>query len=82
MGKIDWRQKLSSRKFWAMLIAVIGAVGAAFGFAEGSVERVASVIGAIGATITYILVEGNIDAKRAADQPEEAPPEDEEPTQG
>lgn len=61
---MTWKEKLSSKKFWCALIACIAAVGAAFGMSDGSVERITSIIGAFATLITYILVEGNIDAKR------------------
>lgn len=71
MDKINWIQKLSSRKFWAVLIATIGAVAAAFGLSEGSVEQITSIIGAFATLIVYILVEGNIDAHRVEEAEKE-----------
>jgi len=62
--QISWKQKLSSKKFWCTLIATVAAVGAAIGLSDGSVEKITSIIGAFATLITYILVEGNIDAKR------------------
>ena len=69
MDSINWKEKLGSRKFWCLAIACVGALGAAFGLSEGSVERVTSIIGAFATLIVYMLVEGNIDAK-AAQAPE------------
>jgi len=62
--QISWKQKLSSKKFWCALIAAVAAVGAAVGLSDGSVEKITSIVGAFATLITYILVEGNIDAKR------------------
>ena len=62
--EINWKQKLSSKKFWCALIACFAAVAAALGLSEGSVEKITAIIGAFATLITYILVEGNIDAKR------------------
>lgn len=62
---IDWKRKLSSRKFWVALVGFITPLLFAFGVAEVDVEKVASIIMAGSTLITYILVEGNIDAKKA-----------------
>jgi len=54
----------SSKKFWCMLIACVAAIAGAFGLADGSVEKITTVIGAFATLITFILVEGAIDVKR------------------
>jgi hypothetical protein len=59
---IDWKRKLSSRKFWAAVAAFISANGAAFGVAEGTVARVACVVTGIGALCVYMLAEAKADA--------------------
>jgi len=64
MTRIDWKRKLASRKFWAAVIACVGAVCGAFGLSSGSIEQVASIIGAFAALIVYILAEGRIDEAR------------------
>jgi hypothetical protein len=60
---MDWKRKLSSRKFWALVAAFITSVLVIFGTSEGSVEKVTAIITSGGAVIAYILTEGNIDAK-------------------
>ena len=60
---MDWKSKLGSRKFWTLLAALIGAVLVFFNLDAASIERIVALIGAFGTMITYILVEGNIDAK-------------------
>jgi hypothetical protein len=60
---MDWKRKLSSRKFWALIAAFITAVLVIFGASEGSIEKVAAIITSGGAVIAYILAEANIDAK-------------------
>ena len=77
MDPINWKEKLSSKKFWCALIACIAAVGAAFGLSDGSVEKITSIIGAFATLIIYILVEGSIDVKRV-----EAEVLSAEPTEG
>lgn len=61
---VNWKQKLSSRKFWIALIGFISAMMFAFNFAEADIEKVTSVIMAGATLITYILTEGYIDAHR------------------
>ena len=65
---IDWKRKLSSRKFWACFAALIGAVLVFFNMDSASIERIIALIGAFGTMITYILVEGDIDAKSVTDK--------------
>jgi hypothetical protein len=60
---MDWKKKLSSRKFWALIAAFITAVLVIFGASQGSIEKVAAIITSGGAVIAYILAEGNIDAQ-------------------
>lgn len=61
---VNWKQKLSSRKFWVALIGFISAIMFAFKFAEADIEKVTSVIMAGATLITYILTEGYVDARR------------------
>jgi uncharacterized membrane protein len=65
---IDWKAKLSSRKFWVALIGFITAILYGMNYAEVEVEKVASIISAGGVLITYILVEGSIDKQRAQNE--------------
>lgn len=62
--KINWKQKLSSRKFWAALAGFVSAILIAFQFTEGEVTQAVSVISAAGVLIAYILAEGSVDAAR------------------
>lgn len=66
--KIDWKRKLTSRKFWLALAAFVSGLILAFG---GSAETAESVTGCImsGATVVaYIIGEGLADA---ANRPKE-----------
>ena len=58
---IDWKRKLSSRKFWAAVSGVAIAVMMAFGQNAKSQERVAGVISSVGVLAVYILSEGAVD---------------------
>ena len=62
MKKINWGQKLTSRKFWA---AVVG-----FGVSDSETTQVAGVIMAGATLIAYIVGEGMVDASRALDEGE------------
>ena len=62
--KIDWKQKLSSRKFWMALIGFVTAILYAFNVADVEIERVTSIIMSGSLLIAYILAEGYVDAHR------------------
>lgn len=61
--KIDWRKKLSSRKFWAALTAVVGAACVLFGVSDLSIEKACALVSACGVLAVYIFAEGYVDAK-------------------
>lgn len=62
--KINWKQKLSSRKFWAALIGFVSALLFAFNVAEVQIEKIVGIITAGSTLIAYILAEGYVDANR------------------
>ena len=62
---IDWKRKLTSRKFWAAVIAFITPLLLAFGLAEDTVTQVTAIIMAGADVLAYILAEGMVDAKAA-----------------
>lgn len=61
--KIDWTKKLSSRKFWVALSALICALCVLFGVDDFTIEKLTATISALGVLAAYILTEGYIDAK-------------------
>ena len=63
--KIDWKQKLSSRKFWAAVVGFVSAVLIALNYSELKIEQIATVITAGGVLIAYILGESYVDANRS-----------------
>ncbi|WP_058830623.1 hypothetical protein [Paenibacillus polymyxa] len=69
----DWKRKLSSRKFWALLAALLTSLLTAFGASNGTVIQVTGVIGAFGAVITYIMGEAYVDGKSASSTTTEDP---------
>lgn len=60
--KIDWKRKLSSRKFWAAVGGMAAAVLAFIGASEQVATQVTAIISAAGVLIAYILAEGFTDA--------------------
>ena len=60
--KINWVQKLTSRKFWAAIVAVITSICVLFVVEDFTLEQVAALVIAVGALIAYILGEGFVDA--------------------
>ena len=60
--KIDWKRKLTSRKFWVALIGFISSLLVAFNVDSGSVEQITSIIMSGATLIAYILAEGFVDA--------------------
>ena len=60
--KIDWKRKLSSRKFWTALIEFVTMLLLGFGVAESTAAQITSIIMAGGGLIAYIIAEGWSDA--------------------
>lgn len=73
--KINWKQKLSSRKFWAAIVGFVTAVLTALNVNNLTVEQVAAIITACGTMMVYILGESIVDANRT---PTDDKKEDEE----
>lgn len=66
--KIDWKRKLSSRKFWVAIINLLTAVFLALHMSEQEIAQITAIIMASGGLIAYILAEGWIDANREANR--------------
>lgn len=61
---IDWKKKLTSRKFWVALVGFITPLLLAFGMAESDVTEIAAIIMAGANAMAYIIAEGLVDAKQ------------------
>ena len=61
MNKINWKQKLSSRKFWAAVTGVVSALLVLFNLDSMSVEKIIALVSAEGVLVSYILSEGSVD---------------------
>ncbi len=64
MEKIDWKTKLSSRKFWAAVTGFVSMLIIALGGAEAEATRITALIMAGASVIAYIIGEGLVDANR------------------
>ena len=65
--KIDWKSKLSSRKFWSAVAGFIVPLLLAFGVSDSNITQVTALIMSGGSLIAYILGEGLVDAGRKTD---------------
>ena len=67
-NKINWKQKLTSRKLWVTIIGIIIGVAMSFGVGESDygeiAGKVAGAITAISSIIGYIYGESKVDAAR------------------
>ena len=59
---IDWKRKLTSRKFWVAVVAFITPLMLAFGVAENDVTQIVAIIMAGADVVAYIIAEGWVDA--------------------
>jgi hypothetical protein len=66
MNNINWKQKLTSRKFWAALTGFITAILVAFNVDNLTVEQVVSMVSACSVLIAYIVGEGLVDSARVS----------------
>lgn len=63
--KIDWKRKLTSRKFWIAVCAFVSLIMVACGKTEAEAKQVAAIIMAGAVVVGYILGEGLADASNA-----------------
>lgn len=64
MNKINWAQKLSSRKFWAAVTGLVVSIVAFTKCDQGTTEKIVALVGAIGSMVMYMLSETIVDAAR------------------
>lgn len=65
--KINWKQKLTSRKFWVAVVGFVTPMLVAFGVTDNVTTQVAGIIMAGGTLIAYIIGEGLVDANRVSE---------------
>ena len=62
--KINWKEKLTSRKFWASVIGFITAILTVFAIPDIKIEQVIGVVTAVASLIAYTIGEGLVDASK------------------
>jgi hypothetical protein len=62
---IDWKRKLTSRKFWLAVIGLVSGLLMAFKVDGETVETISGVIMSAASVIAYIIGEGMADAANA-----------------
>ncbi|MDE6724522.1 MAG: hypothetical protein K2J79_02860 [Ruminiclostridium sp.] len=65
MNKIDWRRKLTSRKFWVSVAGFTAGLIVVFGGSKDISETVSGCIMSVAAVIAYTVGEGLSDAAGA-----------------
>lgn len=63
--EIDWKRKLTSRKFWAALVEFVTMLLIALGKSQETATQIAALIMAGAGVIAYIIGEGLADAAGA-----------------
>lgn len=64
---MDWKAKLTSRKFWMAVVGLVSGLLVAFKVDAGTVETVSGVIMSAASVIAYIIGEGMADAAHVDD---------------
>ena len=65
MNKIDWKRKLTSRKFWTAIASFASMLIVALGGAEAVATQVTALIMAGASVLAYIVGEGLADSANA-----------------
>lgn len=65
--KIDWKRKLTSRKFWVAIATFVTMLIVYFTGDAGKAEQISALILAGGTAIAYIIGEGMVDAGNKID---------------
>lgn len=69
--KIDWKRKLTSRKFWMAVSGFIGPLLLAFGASEAVAAQVTALIMSGAAVVAYVIGEGLVDAGNLPEENED-----------
>ena len=64
--KRTWKDKLTSRKFWAAVIGVVISVMVLFGYNEDEMNKAVALVAACGTLAAYIVGEGMTDKAAAS----------------
>lgn len=66
--KINWKRKLASRKFWALVAAIATSIIVLVGAGEEVAVKITGLITSVGAVAVYILAEAHVDAAQSGDE--------------
>lgn len=72
---MDWKRKLSSRKFWMAVVGLVSGIMVFCGRSEQEAQQIGGIIMSAASVVAYILSEGMIDAANAGyiyEDPEES----------
>lgn len=76
---MDWKQKLTSRKFWTCIVNLITQIMILMRLSDNEIAQVAAVVMAGAGVVAYIVGEGMADAAGAQSfevyVPDEEPPD-------
>jgi len=61
-NEINWKEKLTSRKFWMAIIGFVTAILTMFNIPEPTIQQAVMLLGAISTLIAYIIGQGLVDA--------------------
>lgn len=62
---IDWKRKLSSRKFLAAIAGLVTGLAMVFSLDQGTISNVAGAVVSAASVVAYIMAEGKVDAEGA-----------------
>lgn len=65
MNEINWKSKLTSRKFWTALAGFVTGLIVALGGSEATATQVSGLLMSGASVVAFIIGEGLIDAARA-----------------
>ncbi len=64
MNQIDWKTKLTSRKFWLSLASFVSLLFITLGGSESEAAQITAIIMAGATVVGYALAEGLVDSTR------------------
>lgn len=71
--KINWKQKLTSRKLWAALVGIVAGLASVFGITENDYAQVAGLVTMAASVVAYIFGEAKVDSARQFYQVDNSP---------
>lgn len=66
--KINWIQKLTSRKLWTALTGFVAGLLVYFGKSAEEIDSIVALIMAFASLLAYIIAEGLVDANRTPEE--------------